>query len=276
MVFRPAIPFGGIEGYNFLQATIDRQLKAFSNSAQVANDRSYLESRFTEPISVDEFLSDRRLLRITLTSFGLAGEENKGGLVRRVLESASDVDDNFLQRLNNPDYVRFSDVIRSENGEVSLTRDVLAEIAQNFEVESFEAAVGAVDVDQRLSLNFQSDITNIITEGATEETVLFRLLGNIPVRELLEKALGLPQAVRQLDIDQQSKIVAERLQGAFGISDIRDLARPENVDRVIQRFHAIQSVNNGPSPFTPGAVALTLLTGIGTSASENLFLSRFI
>ena len=98
----------------------------------------------------------------------------------------------------------------------------------------------------------------------------------MPVRELLETSLRLPQDIRQLDIEQQAEIFAERLQGAFGISDVRDLAEPENVDRVIQRFHAIQSINNGPSPFTPGAVALTLLTGVGTSASQNLFLSQFL
>lgn len=276
MVFRPAIPFGGISGYNFLQATLDRQLEAFSNSTQVANDRAYLADRFSEPVALDDFLSDRRLLRVTLTAFGLAGEETKGGLVRRVLESAADLDDNFLQRINNPDYVRFSDVVQVQNGEITLSPQAVSEIAENFSVQSFETAVGEVDVDQRLSLNFQSDISQIFTEGATEETVLFRLLGNVPVRELLETALGLPQDVRQLDIERQAGIVAERLQSAFGISDVRDLSEPENVDRVIQRFLAVQSINNGPSSFTRGAIALTLLTGVGSSASQNLFLSQFL
>ncbi|MEM6410069.1 MAG: DUF1217 domain-containing protein [Pseudomonadota bacterium] len=276
MVFRPAIPFGGIAGYNFLQATLDRQLETFSNSAQIANDRAYLADRFSEPVGLDDFLSDRRLLRITLTAFGLAGEETKGGLVRRVLESAADPDDNFLQRINNPEYVRFSNFVQVQNGEISLSPSAVSDIAENFSVQSFQTAVGEVDVDQRLSLNFQSDISEIFTEGATEETLLFRLLGNVPVRELLETALGLPQEVRQLDIEQQADIFAERLQSAFGISDVRDLSEPKNVDRVIQRFLAIQSINNGPSPFTRGAVALTLLTGVGSSASENLFLSQFL
>ncbi|MEM9670133.1 MAG: DUF1217 domain-containing protein [Pseudomonadota bacterium] len=276
MVFVPAIPFSGVAGFNFLQATYDRQLDTFSNSPQIRNDVEYAQGRLAEPISVDDFISDRRLLRVTLTAFGLAGEETKGGFVRRVFESASDPDDNFLQRINNPDYVRFSEAIGERDGQISLSADAVTEILQNFEIQSFEAAVGNVDVDQRISLNYQSDISELVTDGASDEAVLFRLLGNVPVRELLETALGLPESIRQLDIDQQADILDTRLRSTLGISDLQELAEPENVDRVIQRFLAIQGINNGPSPFTPGAVALTLLTGVGSSGSQNLFLSRFI
>ena len=275
MVFRPALPLSGVAGYNFLQSTYEKQLAAFSNSPQIQNDRAFLQERLATPIPVEDLLSDRRLLRVTLTAFGLAGEETKGGLVRRVLESVADPDDSLLQRLNNPDYVRFAEAFEPDaDGLISISSEALEEISAQFEVELFETAVGDVDADQRLSLNYQSDISTLVGTDSSDTAVLFRLLGNVPVRRLLEGALNLPEAFRALPIERQSEELQEQLQSKFGISDLSDLALPENVDRVITRFHAVQSAIQGPNSLTPGAVALTLLTGIGASGSQNLFLSR--
>ena len=275
MVFRPALPLSGVAGYNFLQSTYEKQLAAFSNSPQIQNDRAFLQERLATPIPVEDLLSDRRLLRVTLTAFGLAGEETKGGLVRRVLESVADPDDSLLQRLNNPDYVRFAEAFEPDaDGLISISSEALEEISAQFEVELFETAVGDVDADQRLSLNYQSDISTLVGTDSSDTAVLFRLLGNVPVRRLLEGALNLPEAFRTLPIERQSEELQEQLQSKFGISNLSDLALPENVDRVITRFHAVQSAIQGPNSLTPGAVALTLLTGIGASGSQNLFLSR--
>ena len=274
MVFRPAIPLSGIAGYNFLQATYDKQLTAFSESSQIQNDREYFEEGLAEPIAVEDLLSDRRLLRVTLTAFGLAGEETKGGLVRRVLESVADPDDSLLERLNNPDYERFAEAFQPDaDGNISISSETIAELATQFETELFEAAVGEVDSDQRLGLNYQSDIATLVGSDSSDTAILFRLLGNVPVRSLLEGALNLPDAFQSLPIERQAEELQEQLQSKFGITDLNDLTSPENIDRVITRFHGIQSALRGPDSLTPGAVALTLLTGVGANASANLFLS---
>lgn len=274
MTFRPAIPLSGVAGYNFLQRTYDRQLETFADSPQIQNDRAYFEERLSSPIAVEDLLSDRRLLRVSLSAFGLAGEETKGGLVRRVLESVSDPDDSLLERLNNPDYVRFAEAFQPDaNGNISIPSEDLPAISAQFEIELFEVAVGDVDSDQRLSLNYQSSISTIVGTDSSDAAILFRLLGDAPVRELLEGALNLPDAFSSLSIDRQAEELQEQLQSKFGISDLNDLTSPENIDRVVTRFHAIQSALRGPDSLTPGAVALTLLTGIGADGSQNLFLS---
>jgi len=275
MVFRPALPLSGVAGYNFLQATYDKQLQTFSDSVSVQNDRTYLEDRLSGPVAVEDLLADRRLLRITLTSFGLAGEETKGGLVRRVLESVSDPEDSLLQRLNNPEYERFAEVFEPDaDGNVSISAEALSDIALEFERELFETAVGEVDADQRLGLNYQSDIESLIGTDSSDEAILFRLLGSEPVRTLLEGALSLLDAFAALPIDRQAEELQEQLQSKLGINDLSELSSPENIDRVITRYHAIQSAIQGPNSLTPGAVALTLLTGVGSNAIQNLFLSN--
>lgn len=277
MTFRPALPLSGVAGSTFLQRTYDRQLQTFAETPQNQNDRAYFEQALSEPISVDDFLSDRRLLRISLTAFGLAGEETKGGFVRRAFESALDPDDSFLQRINNPDYTRFTDVVRPDaEGNIQLNSAQIQDILANFERETFEAAVGEIDTDLRLDLNFRSDIGGLVGDNASDSAKAFRLLGSVPVRTLLEGALNLPTEFSQLDVERQAEDLQDRLRTTFGISELSELANPEVIDRVTSRYLAIQTALQGPNANTPGFAALSLLTGVGSNASENLFLSRFV
>ena len=275
MFFRPAIPLTGVAGSNFLQRTLDRQLATFSNSPAVANDREYFQNAFSEPISVDDFIADRRLLRISLTAFGLVGEENKGGFVRRALESQVDPDDNFLRRINNPDYVRFAEEINPQDGLITLSPEQIQSIIQGFERESFEVAVGDVDTNLRLDLNYRTEISRLAGDGASDEAIAFRLLGSVPIRTVLEGALGLPTEFSQLDVERQAADLEERIKTTFGVSSLSQLSEPDKIDQVTRRFLAIQAAQQGPNFSTPGFSALSLFTGVGEIASQNLFLSRF-
>ena len=107
MVFQPVIPLSGFGGWNFLQSTYDAQLQTYSNSPQIKNDIDYFTEKFAEPMAVEDFLSDPRLRRISMTAFGLAGEEWKTGYVRTILDEVQDPASTFLARLNNPQYDAF-------------------------------------------------------------------------------------------------------------------------------------------------------------------------
>lgn len=275
MVFTPVIPSTGIVGWNFLQATYDRQLESFSNSAQISADNDYMVGKLSSPISVEEFLDDPRLRRTTMMAFGLEGEEWKRGFISKVLNEVNDPESSFLTRLNNSDYTNFAETLNPLDGQIRLSADAIAEISEQFKARSFRSAVGEADNDMRLNLNYQAEIGNLITNGSDAQTNMYRVLGSVPVRTVLETALGLPSDVSQLDIDQQVEIFQDALQSSFRIDDVNDLTSAENIERVIQRYSAISAISNGPSPSTPGATALTLLSGIGSTGSQNLFLSGF-
>jgi len=274
-MYQPAIPLTGYGGWKLLQATYDRQFEGFTKSSTIANDRSYFLEKFSKPVELDDFLSDKRLLRISLTAFDLGGEEWKGGFIRKVMEEAADPASTFLQRLNNPDYTNFSKAFKLFGTQLALTSDEGEALADKFESAAFREAVGEVNQSMRLSLNYENRIESIAGTSSSEQSKLYRLLGNVPVRTVMETALGLPKDFTKLDIDRQAEILKEQLQSKIGITDVSQLAEPEKIDKVIQRFHAMESINNGPSATTPGYAALTLLggSGFGAQASENLFLS---
>lgn len=273
---QPAIPMSGLAGWSFLQSTYNRQLESFSDSASVKNDRAYMTEKLSKPVSLDDFMSDRRLLRVTMTAFDLGGEEWKGGFIRKVLEEAATPDSTFLERLNNAAYTKFAQTFAFEDGTLSLDADQIEQLGENFETAAFRVAVGDVDENMRLSLNYQQKIVDIAGTGSSNDAIAYRILGNPPVKAVMEAALNLPSDISKQPIEKQAEILRDKLSSSFGISDLSQLTDPDNVNAVIRRFHVMETVNNGPSAMTPGYTALTLLgggQGFGAIASQNLFLS---
>ena len=273
---QPAIPMSGLAGWSFLQSTYGRQLETFSDSASVKNDRAYMSEKLSKPISLDDFMADRRLLRVTMTAFDLGGEEWKGGFIRKALEEAPNPESSFLTRLNNPAYTKFAETFAFKDETLSLSADKIEQLGDNFESAAFRLAVGDVDENMRLGLNYQQQIIDIAGTGSSNDAIAYRILGNVPVKTVLEKALNLPSDLSKQPIEKQAEILRDKLSSAFGISDLSDLVSPDNIDAVIRRFHVMETINNGPSALTPGYTALTLLgggQGFGAIASQNLFLS---
>ena len=159
-----------------------------------------------------------------------------------------------------------------------MTLPDLERITARFAAESFELAVGQQDNAMRLSLNYQSEIPELVTDGSSDQTVLYRLLGSVPVRSVLESALGLPTEIQSLDLDRQAAILDEKLQSQFGISSVQELKDPEVMDRIVSRYMALDGLNRNAAATGPAATALVLLgnaAGFGSIASQNLFLSGF-
>lgn len=274
-MYQPVVPLSGNGGWQFLQSTYDRQLQSLSNSPQVKADRSYLIEKFSEPVTSEAFLNDKRLLRVALTAFDLGGEEWKRGFIDKVLKEAADPESTFLARLNNPKYTAFANAFKPVNGKISVAPEQLDKIAAEFNKSTFEAAVGNVDDSMRLALNFESDIAGLVGKSSSEEAILYRLLGDVPVRTVLETSLNLPTDIRKLPIEKQADLLKTGLQ-KLGINDVKDIADPAQVDRLIKRFHAIQTVNSGNASYSPAANALTLLNGgvgLGGQGGINLLLS---
>ncbi|MFN4183312.1 MAG: DUF1217 domain-containing protein [Hyphomonas sp.] len=280
MAFQPVVPLSGIGGWKFLQATYDKQLQSYTNSPQVRNDRDYMIEKFSQPISVDDFLKDSRLVRATMTAFDLSGEEWKKGYIKKVLQEVNDPSSTFLARLNNPKYTAFANALKPVNDKISLEEDDIAAMAVRFEAISFEIAVGEVDDTMRLSLNYKSEISAIVGSGAKEDTIAYRLMADIPTYTVVKAALNLPSDISKLPVERQAEMIKSGLKKALGVSKLSDIASPELVDRMIVRYHAMKSISEGAASYSPASAALTILGGssygYGNSASQNLFLSKFL
>ena len=106
----------------------------------------------------------------------------------------------------------------------------------------------------------EASIVDIASSASSKNAQWFSLLGNAPLREVVQTALGLPGEIASIDIDKQLETFQERAQSVFGTDDISDFVDPELRDTITRLFlvRASISTDNG---FSSGSVALTLLRG---------------
>lgn len=272
--FTPALPLGGITGYMFLQRTADRQQATMEQSAFFQRETQYFRENIGQADTAEKLVSDRRLLNVALTAFGLGDEISKTFFIKKVLEEGTDDPQSFANRINSTQFKNLAEAFGYGNvSGVRVNDPTFADdLISRFSRQSFESAVGEQNTDLRLALNFERRIQDV----SASSTGWFQIMGDQPMRQVLETALGLPREFGKLDVDRQRETLEDRVSALYGSKTPDVLADPENTDDLIRRFLARQQINNGPDITTPGMTALTLLqNAVGFGARQNLFLSQF-
>lgn len=275
MPFTPAIPTGGLAGWNFLQSSLDKQTEIFNRSPDIQRDVDYFRENIGSLTTLDEFMSDRRLLKVALGAFGLGEEINKGAFVRKILEEGTTDSSAFAVRLNNPDYLDLAETFSVSDGNLSINSTTAEQIIADYQKESFEVELGNVDNSMRLALNFRTEIAELANAGLSENAGWFRAMGSVPLRTVLEGAFNLPTSFSQLDVDRQKEILSDKANQLLGGKTVDIFSNPEVVESAIRRFLVTEQINQGPSTTTPGFAALSILGGgLGSAGIANLLLSN--
>jgi hypothetical protein len=276
MSFSPVLPLGGVAGWSLLQRVEAGQREAFERRPDVARLASAFEARIGEIGSAAELVADRRLLQVALGAFGLDEEIDKRAFVRRALESDPADPRSFANRLVDARYRRFAAAFGfgalggPETGRPGFGK----EIADAFRERAFEIAVGESDPSLRLALNARRELAAYAAGRDPEGAGWFSLLGDRPVRRVVETALGLPPSFGQLDVDRQRDELRARVRAEFGQGSLAVFSDPGAVEEIIRRFLVRETAAAGPSASAPGATALQLLGGgLGPGGARNLLLS---
>ena len=160
-------------------------------------------------------MADRRLLKVALGAFGLEGEIDKKAFVRKILEEGTADPASLANRLTDKSYHKlavafgFGDLGGARTGQAGFA----AKIVGAYKTRAFEAAVGDADNNMRLAMNFRREIAEI-AQGAGGSW--YAILGSKPLRQVIEKAFGLPSAFSQIDIDKQRDILVDKTGAMFG------------------------------------------------------------
>lgn len=238
MTFSPVVPFTGLQGWQFLSRTIDRQVQAFNADPTVKRDIDYFSERIGSVKTAEELVSDRRLLRVSLTAFGLEDDLDSRFLIQKVLEEGSIADDALANRFSDKRYLELTKAFGF--GDFDTPRTVLSDFAESvsslYLERAFEVQVGASDEDMRLALSLQREIDRISTTSTSETASWYLVLGSPPLKSVFEKALGLGVGFSNLSIDRQAEDIRDRAYNAFEVSDFADFAEAENLDALRDRF----------------------------------------
>lgn len=260
MTYQPIVPASGNLGWIFLNRTRDAQQDAFDNSAQISRDTDYFRETIGKIETAEQLVSDRRLLSVALSAFGLSDDINNKFFVKKVLEEGTLSDEAFSNRLSDK---RYFNMAKAFSFDITPPNTVLStfseDIIELYKSREFEVAVGNTDEDLRLALGVERELGEIVERDLSEASMWFAIMGSPPLRRVFDTAFGLPAQFAAIDIDRQLEVFQEKSLRAFGTSNPADFANPELKEDLIRNFLFRAELNASVSATARGSVALTLL-----------------
>ncbi len=261
MSFQPLLPMSGYGGWGFLKRTLQRQQAAQLASPVLKRDEAYFRDRIGKIETAEQLVSDRRLLQIALTAFGLEGDVNNRAFIRQVLEGGTLREGSLANRLANKQYHKLCAAFGFGDFPVPRTRisTFPDEILAQYRSRSFEAAVGEQNNAFRLALHAERELPEIASRSGSETAKWYTILGSPPLREVVQKALGLPSSLAAIDIDQQVTTLRDKMRAVFGASTVSQFSDPARLESLIRRFHLGAQVQEQQASSSPAAIALMLM-----------------
>lgn len=261
MSFSPVVLGSGYAGWLMLNRTAERQMEVMSQTSEIQADDAYFRENIGKVSSAEDLVNDHRLLKISLSAFGLEDDINNKAFIQRVLEDGTLAEDALANKLSDKRYAEFSAAFGFDLGvsRVGLS-DFSDSILSAYKTKSFEVAVGEVDDAMRLALNAKNELGKIAESSSSVDTKWFRILGSSPLREVIETAFGLPSNFSSVDLDVQLSTVKEQADDLLGSSDPAVFLESDTVEKTIRLFTARQALQN-TTYSSSGSIALTLLGG---------------
>lgn len=276
MSFSPVIPVSGLAGLRYLDRTQAAQRAAFDRSPQIEREVAYFKDRIGRVETAEQLVADRTLLKVALGAFGLEDELSKKFFLKKVLAEGSEDLQSFANRLVDSRYrslaraFGFGDSGGARTGDEGFGDTIV----EAFRTRQFERAVGESDNDLRLALTFRREISGFSRSEFADGSAWFQVMGNTPLRTVIEKAYNLPASIGTLDIDRQREIFKTKTRDLFGSASLAVFEESGNVEKLLQRFFAQAQSATGAQPTTPGYAAITMLQS-GSASLANLVRSNF-
>ncbi|SLN61742.1 hypothetical protein TRL7639_03434 [Falsiruegeria litorea R37] len=261
MSFSPVVPTSGIVGWKFLQRTYDSQLENFSKSQMRSREHQYFLDNIGEIKSAEELVNNRRLLSVALGAFGLQDDIDSKFFVQKILQDGTKSDDALSNRLADARYQKFSEAFGFGPGELRKTglQTNMAEVVRLNNLEAFEASVGEQDGSMRIALFAQRELQDLSGQSMSDDAKWFNVMGQPPLRQMFEVALGLPSSFGQIDLDKQLEVFRDKLQAVTGSSELSQFTDPAVLEKFTNRYLARAQINELSSGSDSSSIALMLL-----------------
>jgi hypothetical protein len=258
MSFQPTLPLGGLAGWSLLTRTKPRQLEAFAAAPERTTAVTRFEKQFPKLTTAQDLVQDRATLRIVLSAFGLEDDVQNRAFIQRVIETGTSGRDSLANRLADKRYFALASALAhlAPGGGGKPAADLTETLIANHNQRRFEVAVGEQNQSFRLAMAAERELPGLLTSFRSDQARWFGLLGNPPLRKVIETALGLPKEFGALPLDQQVTRLQAASQNRFGFSTVAELAAPETLGRVVERFLIMSEIQAGVTRFSP---ALALL-----------------
>ncbi len=261
MSFQPFVLGTGLVAWRNLQRTLPGQLETFANSASQSRLTAHFEERASSLTSAEAVVADRQILSVALGAYGLQDDLENRFFIKRILAEGATDSDSLANRMADSRYERLAADFAMDG--LSRFTGILPSTAQDitdqYTRQAFALSIGDTEESLRLALNAETEFSRIAEMDVSEDAKWFLVMGNPPLRTVMETALSLPSSFGQLDIDQQLTVFREKSLTNFGVDDISALANEDLKGDVIDRYLLKDQLKQGQS-LSSQNIALQLLS----------------
>ncbi len=217
----PSAPaFDTYQSYRTQQA---ERRQAYGETPQVQREVEYFNKVIEEMEDPEELFSDRRAMAYVLSAYGMDGELDLMGRMKKVLSEDPSDSASLVNKLIDPRFKEIAtDLQLNERGLGRLQLTVFQdELKEKYITNEWEKSLGETNPALRQAEYFKRKI-----EGLTDT---FQVLGDKILRDVVTTALGLPQQIVFQSVEKQKELV----ENGFKISDMSD---PKKLDSFVQRY----------------------------------------
>lgn len=259
MSFQPILTGGGLAGWRFLTRSLPDQTAVFAGQPQLQRDIQYFHDRIAKIETPAQLVGDYRLLGVALGAFGLSDDITSRAFIERLLQEGATSPEALANKLSDSRYKALAAAFGFDQPVSRVAESgFAAELTDRYQAQSFEIAVGAQNDDMRIALYAQRQFSEVVSAPGTEDAKWYRIMGEAPLRRVIEAALGLPASFGQIDLDQQLGVFKTRFAAQFSQDGLAALADTGLRDQLIDRYLLTQQAA-AVRQVSAGAVALTLL-----------------
>ncbi|MEI4472716.1 DUF1217 domain-containing protein [Frigidibacter sp. MR17.24] len=245
-----------------LNRTMATQKAAYAASGEPARNVEAFRERIAGITTAEELVADRQLLSVALGAFGLQDDINSRYFITRILSDGTTDSTDLANRVSNKAYLSLARVFGFGDGTVHTGDEGFADlITAQYLDRSFEVAVGDSNESFRFALNAQRELAALATDGSSDATRWFSVLGSKPLRTVFETAFGLPTAFGAIDIDLQLETMRDRADRYFGSRDFAQFSDPDTLDRLVRQYLARADASGTQTGLSGAAIAVQLLGG---------------
>lgn len=259
-MFQPIVAGTGLVAWRNLQRSLPIQKELHANNAAQQRLTDHFSQNAVGLKDAESLISDRRIREVALTAFGLQDDLNSQVFIQRILEQGTSDPSALANRLADSRYRQMAEEFSFDGvtAIVGLTAAKTDRILSDFRDQSFELAVGETQPSLRLALNTERELESLAARDVSDDAKWFLVMGNPPLRQVFETALGLPSSFGRIDLEQQLGVFREKSLSTFGVSEISDIANDDVKDKLIDRFLLREQVATGLTS-SSSSIALQLL-----------------
>ncbi len=226
-----------------------QKLTADQPAVKTATD--YYQANIGAVTSIDQFVSNYRLLSYALQAYGLGDQINNTALIKQVLEQGTSSSKALANTLPNQNWKAFANAFNfSASGASSPTSSSsVATTVADYTEQQLEANEGQSDPGVQLALYFQR-VAPTVTSG-------YGILADQNLLEVEQTIFNLPSTFDVSKLDSEATELTN-------LAPLSELQNPTKLNQLVERFTAAYDAKYGP-----GSNSSSSLTVVSDNASSD-------